>query len=46
MRERLGPFGGKLNINSNSSGTQISVTIPIAETAENETGSEPAHAVA
>jgi PAS domain S-box-containing protein len=46
MRERLSPFGGKLTIHSDSSGTQISVTIPIPETAEDQGGAEPAHAAA
>jgi PAS domain S-box-containing protein len=46
MRERLSPFGGKLNINSDSSGTQISVTIPSPETAENQGGTEPAYTAA
>ena len=46
MRERLSPFGGKLTIHSDSSGTQISVTIPIPETAEDQGGGESAHAAA
>jgi PAS domain S-box-containing protein len=46
MRERLSPFGGKLTIHSDTSGTQISVTIPIPETAEDQSGAEPAHAAA
>jgi PAS domain S-box-containing protein len=46
MRERLSPFEGKLNINSDDSGTQISVTIPIPETSEEQSGSEPFHTAA
>jgi PAS domain S-box-containing protein len=38
MRERLRKFHGKLNVESGSSGTRVSVTIPLAQGALEETG--------
>jgi signal transduction histidine kinase len=40
MRERLRQFDGSMNIESDSSGTRVSVTIPLESTGEHQ-GTRP-----